>query len=67
MDEDTPKFLKALLLLEIQKAQQQENIPKLELLLYRAGFSNKEIADILQKKEGSVAVAVHRAKGKENK
>ncbi len=56
------KYLKALTFLQLQSMSGASAFAKPELLLHRAGFKNKEIADLLGKKEGAVQMAVTRAK-----
>lgn len=66
--DDIAKYLKALVYLQVNQ-QSGGGFGKPEILLYRAGFKHKEIADILGKKEAAVAKTVSRAKlasGKEN-
>jgi len=65
--DDSAKFLKALFFLEFEKLKKEDPDFKMELLLHRAGFTTKEIATLLKKKEGAVAKAIGRAKLKEDK
>jgi transposase len=61
--DDVRSFLKALVLLELEKLRDQEIDTKPELLLYRAGISMPEIAEMLGKKYMAVAKTINRAKG----
>ncbi len=56
------KYLKALTFLQLQQLSGSSAFAKPELLLHKAGFKNKEIAELLGKKEGAVAMAIQRAK-----
>ena len=59
--DDIAKYLKALVYLQVNQ-QSGGEFGKPEVLLSRAGFKHKEIADILGKKEAAVAKTVSRAK-----
>ena len=56
------KYLKALTFLQLQTVTGGSAYRKPELLLERAGFTHKEIADILGKTAAAVAKTVSRAK-----
>ncbi|HXM39454.1 MAG TPA: hypothetical protein VN908_12445 [Gemmatimonadales bacterium] len=56
-------YLKALVLLELEKLRDQEIDTKPELLLHRAGIDMPEIAEMLGKKYAAVAKTISRAKG----
>ena len=56
------KYLKALTFLQLQNLTQGGSFSKTELLLERAGFTNREIADLLNKREGAVSKTIQRAK-----
>jgi DNA-directed RNA polymerase specialized sigma24 family protein len=64
--EELTKYLKALVLIELGRLQESERAgktgPKAELLLADAGFSHKEISEMLGKSAGAVAKAVSRAR-----
>ena len=60
--EELAKYLRALLLLEIQTQTDPDDAIKPEIVLYRAGFSNKEIGDLLNKNPASVAKTISRDK-----
>lgn len=60
--EELVKYMRALVYLQLQSAAGTSTFGKPELLLSRAGFSHKEIADILGKTPGAIAKAVGRAK-----
>jgi len=65
--EEIVKYLKALLLLELSRAQQEAQragtaTTKLDLVLADSGFAHKEIADMLDKSPVAVAKAVSRAR-----
>jgi hypothetical protein len=55
------KFVKALILLQIQGLSKSDSPPKLELLLARAGLNAREIAELLGKSAGAVAKAIQRS------
>jgi hypothetical protein len=59
--DDVAKYLKALVFLQVNQ-QTGGGVGKPEILLYRAGFKPKEIAEMLGKKEAAVAKAISRAK-----
>lgn len=61
MDELT-KYMKALVFLQVQALAGASTFGKPEVLLHQAGFKNREIAEILGKKEPAVAKAISRAK-----
>ena len=54
------KYLKALVLLQLH-ADENGNTHKPEVLLAKAGFAHKEIADLLGKKQAAVSKAISRA------
>lgn len=54
------KYLKALVFLQIHELSNQSAFEGPEVLLSKAGFSNKEIADVLGKTQNSVAITLHR-------
>ena len=56
------KYLKALTFLQLQAVTGGSAYRKPELLLERAGFTHREIADMLGKTAMAVAKAVSRAK-----
>lgn len=60
--EEMVKYLKALTFLQLQTATGTNPFGKTELLLHRAGFSNREIGELLGKKEGAISMAIQRAK-----
>jgi hypothetical protein len=60
--EEMVKYLKALTYLQLQTSTGVNVFGKSELLLHRAGFTNKEIGALLGKKEGAVGMAIQRAK-----
>lgn len=55
------KYLKALVILQLNR-QADGTIAKPELMLHLAGIKNKEIAEMLGKKEAAVAKSISRAK-----
>jgi len=55
------KYSKALLLLQLQALNKDEEPTKLEVLLSRAGLNAREIADLLGKNASAVAKALQRA------
>jgi len=61
--DDTRPYMKALVLLELEKLRDQEIDTKPELLLHRAGIAMPEIAEMLGKKYAAVAKTINRAKG----
>jgi hypothetical protein len=60
--EELVKYMKALVFLQVQQATGQTTFGKPELLLSQAGFSHKEIGEILGKKANAVGMAIARAK-----
>lgn len=60
--EESIKYLKAMVFLQLQSVTGTNTFGKPELLLSQAGFSHKEIAEILGKNTAAVAKAVSRAK-----
>ena len=66
--EEIIKYLKANLLLQIRSLTGDENEGlKPEVLLHRAGFSHKEISEILGKEYSAVKMTILRAKNKGSK
>jgi hypothetical protein len=61
--EELVRYLKALVYLQAQQIGSAEAGVKAEVLLARAGFPYKEIAEILGKTEMAVAKTVSRARG----
>ena len=60
--EEMVKYLKALTFLQLQAVTGGAAYRKPELLLERAGFTHKEIADMLGKTHTAVAKTVSRAR-----
>lgn len=60
--EEMVKYLKALVYLQVQQVAGTSAFAKPELLLSQAGFTHKEVAEILGKKPAAVAKAISRAK-----
>ena len=65
--EELAKYLRALLLLQISTlpedtAKSGRAVPKVDVLLADAGFSQKEISDMLGKSGAAVAKAIYRAR-----
>lgn len=60
--EEVIRYLKGLMLLQLQAQTEGAAFSKPELLLERAGFSAREIAEFLGKNEGAVAKTIQRAK-----
>ena len=60
--EETVKYLRALTFLQLQSLTDGTSFSKLEVLLERAGFTIKEIADLLNKSEAAVAKSLQRAR-----
>jgi hypothetical protein len=56
------KYLKALVFLQLQSVTGGSAYSRPELLLERAGFSHKEIADVLGKTAAAVAKTISRAR-----
>jgi hypothetical protein len=61
--DDVRPYMKALVLLELEKLRDQGIDTKPELLLHRAGIGMPEIAEMLGKKYMAVAKTINRAKG----
>ncbi len=59
--EEILKYLKALTFLKVEEMTAGEAFGKPEVLLARAGFSYKEIAEVLGKSQAAVAKTVQRA------
>jgi len=55
------KYIKALLLLEVQRLNTEGEPIKPEVLLARAGLNAREIAELLGKNSTAVAKAIQRA------
>ncbi len=60
--EELTKYLKALVYLQVQSLTGATDFGKPELLLNKAGFKSREIAEILGKKEAAVSKTISRAK-----
>ena len=60
-DENT-KYLRALLLMQVNKLVSEDTNFKPEILLSQAGFAAPEIAQLLGKKEDAVRKSIQRAK-----
>ena len=66
--EELVKYMKALTFLQVQQMTGNTTfVGKPELLLSKAGFTAKEIAHLVGKKEAAVAQAIHRAKNSKNR
>jgi predicted transcriptional regulator len=61
---DLAKSMKALLLVQLQAQIAPDDREKPEVLLSRAGFAVREIAELLQKSQAAVAKSIQRS-GKE--
>jgi DNA-directed RNA polymerase specialized sigma24 family protein len=59
--EEPVKYTKALLILQLQALNTTEDPVKPEILLARAGFAAREIAELLGKNSGAVAKTIQRA------
>jgi DNA-directed RNA polymerase specialized sigma24 family protein len=55
------KATKALLLLQLQAQAKPDDQEKPEVLLVRAGFNAREIADLLGKRDAAVRKSIQRA------
>lgn len=62
--EELVKYMKALTFLQLQALAGADTFGKPEVLLRRAGFTMKEIADALGKKEDAVKKTLSRSKGR---
>ena len=60
-ERDVVKYIKALLLLQIQALTKSDELMKPELLLQRAGLNTREIAELLGKNTAAVTKAIQRA------
>jgi hypothetical protein len=56
------KYMKALVFLQVQSLSGSSSFSKPEMLLHKAGFKNREIAEILGKKEQAVQKSILRVK-----
>lgn len=63
MPEDNEKYLKALVYLQVQSQTGVNAFGRPEQLLQKAGFSVKEIADMLGKSPNAVSKSLARARG----
>ena len=61
-NDDLAKYLKALVILQVQALNKDEESPKPELLLARAGLSAREIAEVVGKNAAAVTKTLQRAK-----
>ena len=59
--EEVAKYLRALIVLQVADMS-DDDAPKPEILLARAGLGHKDIAEILGKKPAAIAKAISRAK-----
>jgi DNA-directed RNA polymerase specialized sigma24 family protein len=62
--EELVKYLRALVLLQVQAMSGDEAPVKVEITLSRAGFSAREIAEMTGKTQAAVAKAISRARAK---
>ncbi len=60
--DETTKYLRALLLMQVNKLVSEDTNFKPEILLSQAGFVAPEIAQLLGKKEDAVRKSIQRAK-----
>jgi DNA-directed RNA polymerase specialized sigma24 family protein len=60
--EELEKYLRALVLLQLDAQRQEGEARNPMLLLSQAGFANPEIAELLDKNTGAVQKAVERAR-----
>lgn len=60
--DETIKYLRALLLLQVNKLVSEDTDFKPEILLSQAGFTSPEIAQFLGKKEDAIRKTISRAK-----
>jgi DNA-directed RNA polymerase specialized sigma24 family protein len=60
--EELVKYMRALTFLQLQALTGADTFGKPELLLSKAGFTQKEIAGLLEKKESAVSMAISRAR-----
>lgn len=60
--EELVKYMKALTFLQLQVVTGSNVFGKPELLLSKAGFQHKEIADLLGKSQAAVAKAISRGR-----
>ncbi|HXI84880.1 MAG TPA: hypothetical protein VNL17_12410 [Verrucomicrobiae bacterium] len=56
------KYMKALTFFQLQSLTGGGAFAKPELLLHKAGFTNREIGEFLSKKEDAVRMIIQRAK-----
>lgn len=59
---DSSKILRAILLILLDKNVPETERTKPEVLLYRAGISIKEIAELFDKKEDAIRKSISRSK-----
>ena len=58
--EELVKYLRALVIFQIQAIADHGEVSKPEMVLLQAGFSNQEIADLLGKTKTAVAKVISR-------
>jgi hypothetical protein len=63
MSDDSEKYLKALVYLQVQAQTGSSAFGRPEQLLQKAGFAVKEIADMLGKSPNAVSKVLARARG----
>jgi len=61
------KYLKALVLFEVQTQADPEGAAKPEVVLSRSGFAHKEIAELLGKNPAAVAKAISRERASQKR
>lgn len=61
-NDDLVKYLKALVILQLHALNKDEEAPKPEVLLARAGLNSREIAEMVGKNATAVAKVLQRAK-----
>lgn len=61
------KYVRALVILQLQQMAGEGASQKPELLLSDAGFSHAEIAEMLKKKPGAIAKSISRARQAQQK
>lgn len=65
--EEMVRYLKALVLFEVQAQLDPSEVAKPDVVLSRAGFAHREIAALLGKKPAAVAKAISRDRAGRNK
>lgn len=61
-EDEVVRYLKAIMLLQLRQFSEESESVKPEVLLLKAGFTHREIADFLGKSPDAVSKTISRAK-----